>query len=250
MRERVRRFACASAAALVAGLTCASGLAAPPQRLMVQYDLSRNGSVMMEVIETLEHDGRGYRIESEARGKGLFALANRGAVKRSSRGTVASNGIKPVEFRDQRGSRAPEVARFDWTRRVVVQEREGRSQTIPITDDMQDRLSFAWGFAFAPPLGKEVAATIADGRGTTRYHYTVAGKETLKTAAGEIETLHLVKRRDGDEDRATEMWLALRNHFVPVRILVVEKDGTRLDQLATRLDSKFPRAGEGRGGVQ
>jgi hypothetical protein len=228
--------ACALWMALLACVAWASAAqAAPPPRIKVYYDLSYNGTVMAHGSETLEHDGRSYRIESEVKGKGLFALMKRGEVKRYSRGEVALNVLRPVEFRDQRGDRAPEFARFDWGRRIVTHERDSKIDSTPITDGMQDRVSFLWSLSFAPPKA-EVAAQVADGRGTTRFRYGVAGREILKTAAGDIEALHLVKIRDAGDARETEVWLAVQRGFVPVRLLVVEKDGARVDQVVTRIE--------------
>jgi hypothetical protein len=212
-----------------------AALAAPPPRVKVYYDLSYNGTVMAEGSETLEHDGRTYRIESEVKGKGLFALVKRGEVRRVTRGEIAAGNLRPVEFRDQRGDRAPEFARFDWSKRLVTHERDSKSETTPISDGMQDRVSFLWSFSFAPPKG-EVSADVADGRGTAHFRYGLAGREVLKTSAGDLETLHLVKQRDPGDNRATEVWLAVQRSYIPVRLLVVEKDGSRVDQVVTRIE--------------
>lgn len=220
---------------LVAALV-APARAMPPQRVTVYYDVSYNGLVMAEGHETLRHDARTYLIESELRGKGLFAIAYRGAVKRSSRGEITPVGLRPLEFRDQRGDRAPEFARFDWPARAVTHERDGGKQTSAIGDGTQDRVSFLWNFSFVPPRG-EVSAQVEDGRGTTQFRYAIAGKEIVKTGAGDIECLHLVKIKDAGDARDTEIWLALDRSFIPIRLLVVEKNGTRVDQVATRIES-------------
>jgi hypothetical protein len=220
----------------VLGLAPAWGM--PPQKLGVQYEMSRNGTVMVEVFETLVHDGKAYRIESDAKGRGLFALSNRGALKRSSQGVIQGDGLQPREFRDQRGDRPAEFARFDWAKRVVLGERDGKTESTPIAGPTQDRLSFLWNFSFIPPKGKEVLVDVADGRGVDRFRYVVAGPEQLKTPAGEINALKLVKQREPGDDRGTEIWLAVKHHFVPARILVIEKDGTRIDQIATRLPAE------------
>ncbi len=224
-----------AAAALLACCLAASAVAAPPQRLKVSYDLSYNGTVVAEGVESIEHDGRTYRIESEQKGKGLFALMKRGEVRRTSRGEILPEGLRPLEFRDQRGERAPEFARFDWGKRIVTHERNSKSDTTPATEGMQDKVSFLWSFAFVPPKG-EISAQVADGRGTTHYRYALAGRETLKTAAGSLETLHLVKQRDDPNDSVTEVWLAVQRSFIPVRLLVVDKGGSRLDQVVTRIE--------------
>lgn len=225
-----------SGAGLLLSLLAAGAVQAlPPQKLEVHYELSRNGTAMVEVGEVLTHDGKTYRIESEARGKGLFALSNRGAVKRDSRGTIEAGALRPAEFRDQRGDRKPEVARFDWAKREVVEERDGKSEARPIKGAMQDRLSFLWSFAFVPPKGKEVVMDVADGRGVDRFRYLISSPEKIKTPAGELDAIRLTKQREPGDDRGTEVWLSVAHGYVPVRVLVVEKDGTRLDQVATRL---------------
>ena len=57
----------------------------------------------------------------------------------------------------------------------------------------------------------------------------------LSTAAGNFEALRLVKRRESGDRRAAEIWLATKANYVPLRILVIEKDGTRIDQVVTRI---------------
>ena len=104
--------------AFAAFLSTSAGAEGIPREITLQYDLMRNGSVMVEVSEQLRHgDGR-YRIDSDAKGKGLLALSNRGSVRRSSEGEVVAGGIRPVEFRDRRGSGPLATARFDWAATV------------------------------------------------------------------------------------------------------------------------------------
>jgi hypothetical protein len=102
------------------------------------------------------------------------------------------------------------------------------------TLEQQDRLSFIWSFVFAPPKGP-VTVKVKDG---PTYHYEPAGREKLKTPAGEFDTLKLVKRRDDPQDRATEIWLAVERGYIPVRVLLVDKDGTRLDQVAAKVSAQ------------
>jgi hypothetical protein len=40
---------------------------------------------------------------------------------------------------------------------------------------------------------------------------------------------------DGPDDKSTDIWFAAERDFLPVRALVIEKDGTRSDQLITRI---------------
>jgi hypothetical protein len=228
----VKRFALI----LLAALPPAALVAAPPPRVVVQYELSYNGMTVGESKETLEHDGKTYRITSEARGKGPLSVFYRGSITRKSQGIVTSEGLRPLEYTEQRGDNTSR-AKLDWTNKTLWQEKDGKSDTQPLPANAQDRLSFQWSFTFAPPKGKIVEAEVADGRGApAHYRYEVGGTEVLKTPAGDIDTLHLVKLRDPDDKRGTEIWLAPKHDYLPVRVLVLDKDGSRIDTVVTHIE--------------
>jgi len=213
--------------------------AQPPHKLSLTYDLSYNGVVAAELTEVLEHDGKSFSLTSEGRGKGIGALLYRGAAKRWCRGEVTGAGLRPLEFRDQRGDKPAAVARFDWARKTLTLEHDGKNETTNMVPPLQDRLSFLYNYGFqsSPDLtpGKEIKITLTDGKGLTQFHYHVAGREMLNTPAGELETVRLVKQRDGKDDKGTEIWFASGRDYLPVRILVIENDGVRIDQVLTRI---------------
>jgi uncharacterized protein DUF3108 len=221
---------------LLAALAPAAALAAPPHRVVIEYEMSRNDMVMAELKETLEHDGKSYRIASEGKGKGVFAVLAPGTISRTSEGAVTPSGLLPREYQDRRGKKSAS-AKFDRSARTLVQEKDGKSESQPLPERAQDRLSYLWSLAFVPPTTGHVEAMVADGRGApVHYDYAVAGAATLETPIGRIETLHLVKQRTPDDSRQTEVWLAVKRDHIPVRVLVIEKDGTRLDQVVTRIE--------------
>ena len=218
---------------LALAVCCTVAQAAPPEHVTLNYVMNRIGSALGDVVEMLEHDGRTYAITSEMRGRGILALA--GVLKRTSHGRITPDGLRPEEFRDQRGFGWAVSAKFDWVSRVLTQERNGKSETLKMPASAQDPLSLAYGFAFVPPKAKEYEVTRADGRGLTPFKFTVVGTERLATPAGEMKALHVAKERDGPEDKSTDIWFAAEHDFLPVRILVVERDGTRSDQVVTRI---------------
>jgi hypothetical protein len=199
-------------------LAC-SALAAPPQRVEIVYELSHNGVAVAEVTERLEHDGRRYSLQETWKGRGVFAL--RGEAQRSSRGAVARDGLRPAEYLDLRGGRERRRASFDPKDAAPTLQR-------------QDRLSFVWSFVFAPPAGP-VTVTVSDGRGASTYDYRPAGRERITTAAGQFDALRLVRHKDGPEGRSDEIWLAADRQFLPVRTVVTESDGTRIEMTAVRI---------------
>jgi hypothetical protein len=207
---------------LLIALSASAALAAPPQQVEVVYELARNGMTLAEVTHQLEHDGRTYKLTEHWKGKGLLAL--KGDATRTSEGAIAADGLRPRKFEDRRTGRDTRQAQFDAAAKTPTLEQ-------------QDQLSLAWSFAFAPP-GKAVSVSVADGKHVSHYRYQPAGRERVKTPAGEFDALKFVKLRERPEDKVTEIWLAADRQNLPVRILVVDKNGTQLDQVAARITVK------------
>ena len=103
---------------LIALSVALPALAAPPQKLEIAYELNRNGTPIAEMIEKLEHDGKTYRLSGQLKGKGIFAL--RGDAARTSRGSIAADGLHPLEFEDKRTGRDTATAKFDWAAKTVT----------------------------------------------------------------------------------------------------------------------------------
>lgn len=204
---------------IILSVAGAAAAAAPPRQVEIGYEVSRNGTTVAEVRQRLEHDGHRYRLTETWRGKGIFAL--RGEATRTSAGAVAADGLRPAAFEDRRSGRDARRVEFDVAAKTP-------------TLLGQDRLSFIWTLAFAPP---RQAATlgVADGRHVSSYVYEPAGRERVQTPAGEFDALKFVKHRNQPQDRATEIWFAADRGNIPVKILIVDKDGTRIEQVAVRI---------------
>jgi len=66
---------------------------------------------------------------------------------------------------------------------------------------------------------------------------SVAGEEKLRVPAGEFQTLRLVRSKSNG---SAELWLAKELGNFPVRAVVVDKDGKRLEQSAVRISTSSP----------
>jgi hypothetical protein len=212
---------------------CAIAQAAPPSRLEIAYEMTRNGLALADIVHRFEHGAGTYQVTETWRGRGLFAL--RGHIRRSSRGAVTEQGLQPLEYSDERSGRDTERASFDWTAKTVTVQYQGDPKVLPFPLHPHDRLAFFYEFAFNPPRGVAVALDVIDGRGISDQLYSIEGGERLKTPAGEFDTVKLVRRKENNE--RAELWLAKDRDFLPVRLLIVGKDGTRLDQIAVRISS-------------
>ena len=214
-----------------------AAVAAPANRVEIAYDVNRNGMPIAELVDRLEHDGKTYRLNSQLKGKGVFAL--RGDATRVSRGSIAADGLHPLEFEYKRTGRDTSRAKFDWQGKILtLHAKEGASESKPLPPDIQDRLSFAYNFAFRVPGAAPVGVSVTDGKGVSISSYKVAGREKVTTPAGEFDAIRIERQKKAPDDRTSEIWLSARHGYVPVRILVLEKDGTRIDQVATRITTQ------------
>src|SRR3954469_2167077 len=209
--------------------------AAPPAHIEVAYEMSRDGSVLADVVEVLQHGGGRYEITETSTGRGVYGLF--GGMKRISRGLVDSAGVRPLEFSDERPGWRDSRAWFDWqTRTVTTQHKEVR-RTLPMPPDAQDRLPFLLAFSLFPPKDRSVTYSVFDSKGLSTQVYRIVGQEKLQTPVGEFDTLKLVRSR---ENESAEIWLAKQLGFFPVRVVVVYKDGKRLEQVAVRVSAATP----------
>lgn len=205
--------------------------AAPPAQLELAWEVTRDGSTIAQIVQKLEYGAGKYQITEHWEGRGIYRLL--GSVKRLSRGDFGSEGLRPLEYRDERTGRDTERALFDWDAKTVTYQYKGPATTIPLPPNPRDRLQFLLQFAFKPPRGQQVVLDVIDGRGISDQIYQVEGRERFKTPAGEFDALKLVRRKEGSE--RAEIWLAADRSYLPVRILIVDKKGARVDQVLTRL---------------
>jgi len=222
---------------LLTSLTVACAAAAqpaPPARVEIEYQLTRNGRTMAEVVERLEHGNGAYQLTETWKGRGIYALLGR--AKRASAGSLGPGGPRPHEFTDERSGRDTQRVWFDWSANTITRRYKGATRTEPVPADTQDRLSFLLALSYASQKAQPVSLHIADGRGMSHHTYKPNGRERLATPAGEFDTVKLLRRNEGSGE-VTEIWLAANRSYLPVRILVTEKDGTRYEHVATRISS-------------
>ncbi len=219
-------------------LGVAHAQAAPPAQVEIAYRMLRNGSHVADVVTRLDHDAKTYTLTETSHGRGIYALL--GDMQRTSRGRIAEDGLRPETFVDRRRGDAWSEALFDWRAKTVTMRHKGESRREPLDRPVQDRLCALFSFAFAFPKDNRFTLYTTDGRGISTSVYDVAGHEPLTTPAGEFDTIKLVKRKDGPDDRSSEIWLAADRDLLLVKMVVVEKDGERWEQLAERIS--VPRA--------
>ena len=205
--------------------------AEPPAKMEITYTMTRNGSAMAEVVERLEYAGGNYHLTETWKGKGIYALL--GTARRVSQGSIVQGVLRPREFFDERSGRDTARAWFDWKAQTLTMQYKGNRASEPLPPNAQDRLSFFFALSLLPGKAESVSYSIADGKGLSRHVYKVAGRERVATPVGVLDAVKVA--RNSDDRETAELWLSAAHAWIPVRLLVIEKDGTRYEQLATRI---------------
>ncbi len=208
-----------------------------PQQVTATYSLARNGQEMAQVVETFSQSKGKYQIESVTRAVGIYRVLTGDSIKLLSSGLVTKSGLQPLHFEHHRGSRVDKriVADFDWRKRQATFVHDGNTETAPIPPGMQDRISLMYQFMFMPPTATVLAIDMTNGRKVTHYEYARSGEETLNTPAGTFRTVRFVRKREPGDD-GTEVWLARDKFQIPVKVVIDEDKGGRMEQVLTRLD--------------
>jgi len=234
----VRAFLAVTIAALAA--IAHAGDAAPPASIAASYDVFMNGLPVAVVQETFEKNGAQYRIFSESNPAGLLALFMRTKIRIHSSGAVTPAGLRPEKFDYGRLDDASKnvSAAFDWRAKQLHLTFDGRNETLALPQGTQDRVSLMYQFLFLPAekFG-DLAFHMTNGKKIETYRYHLAGTEMIDTPLGKMNTLRLVKQREPD-DNAVEVWLAPERKFFPVKLLIVENDGSKFEQVITQLEFK------------
>lgn len=218
---------------LVPAVVAAAASAAPPAFVEIEFEFTRNGGTLAHVTERLERTGDEYQLTETWKGRGLYALL--GSARRVSRGSFTAGALRPREFFDERSGRDTARAWFDWKTHQVTMQYKGERKTEPMFPDTQDRLSFLVALSLLPGKAQSTSYHVVDGRGLSHHKYQVLGRERLKTPAGEFETVKVARLSEGERKETAELWLATEIGYLPVRLLVIQDDGTRLDQIAVRV---------------
>ena len=217
-------------------LLCVSHVVlAAPRQVQLSYEATRNGQPFATVNETYRQEGNRYRIESVTKGVGVYALF--GERRLTSTGEVTAQGLKPEHFELHQGDNEKRslYTDFDWANNQLKMQVKGKLNTVSLEPGAQDISSFIYQFMFAAPAGNEVKLPVTTGKKLRTYHYHIDAKdEVLDIAAGKFKVLHLSEAVQ-DED-GKELWLAADRHYLPVKLMMVDDKGSKIEQVLTSIN--------------
>ncbi|HKA43338.1 MAG TPA: DUF3108 domain-containing protein [Burkholderiales bacterium] len=217
----------------------AAASAQPPQAISASYNVYMNGTHVAVMNEAFEARDRTYRIVSESIPIGVLALFQKAATVESN-GQLTADGLRPELFEGRRVGSGQIKAEFDWMSERLSLSHDGKTDTVALPSGTQDRLSIMYQFMFYTYDRREhLDLAMTDGRRYLQHRYLVTPDVEIDTPLGRVPTLHLVKQTEPDGS-GTEIWLARQYHFLPVKMVIRESNGTRYEQVATRIEAKGP----------
>lgn len=228
----------ASVSALCTPVAFAAAAANAPREIQASYNAYMNGMSIGVISERFQAARGTYRIVSVSRPSGLAALIQRQPLRFESRGALTTEGLRPAQFEARRTAAEPPqvTADFKWGEKELVLNNKGKIESKSLSRGTQDRLSIMYQFMFLPLKdARHVDFSMTTGRKLDRYRYLVTPDVEIETPLGVLRTLHLVKQRDPD-DTVTEIWLSIAHRHLPVKMLIVEKNGLRFEQVIQALE--------------
>jgi hypothetical protein len=236
----MRPFICSAflIACLTVGAIASGNTLAAPKAVKAIYSVTMNGMPIGSISEQFEAEGANYHIVSETKPTGLAVFLQRQPLRFLSRGEVTQGGLKPTQFEGRRNATdAPQVsAEFDWAQSQVQLNYNGKAESLPLNPGTQDRLSIMYQLMFLPPdKSRYVQYWMTNGRKLDLYRYRAEPNVGLDTPLGHLKTVHLVKQREAGESQA-EVWISPRHQNVAVKVVIIEKDGMRYEQLIQSLE--------------
>ena len=177
-----------------------------------------------------------YQLKSVAEAKGLAAFVL-STLTQVSEGVVTERGLKPSTYIYQYGKNKDKSRRatFDWSAGTLTMEAGKKIHAEDLAEGTQDFLSIMYQFMFVPPL-VQMQLAVTDGKKLGHHVYSFEGEETLKTKMGMLRTIHIAKT-NASNDRKIDLWLAMDYRNIPVKMRFTEKDGSVIEQTATRITS-------------
>ncbi len=204
------------------GSVQAAAVDAPLPVLNLVYSVNYGGIGAGEADVSLKPDAKAgcYIYETKTRPVGfikmLFGSPNQVSRFCVEGGVVRSQRFESVLEKDEEQSY---VLDFDYAKRQVTDE-NGVVREIPSEAVDSFALQQAvrlWVAKHATDASPPIAEfTMVDRKNLTHYQLKLAGRETIKTPAGNFDTIRL--ERIDNPDKIGRFWLAAERDWMPVKI--------------------------------
>jgi len=232
----VRLIASLALAAAFASLAAA----AQPMEITARYGITNSGVTIGSVKESFVRQGDSYTIQSVTRSEGILKTFVDDQITVESTGRVGAGGLQPLAYNEHRekDSKRDLQSQFDWTKGVMRTRLHGEDTEVALPAETQDRISMMYQFMNMKHIGETLVVPMADRRKVEFFTYRLVDEGTIATPAGEFATRHYQRVVTNSRDTKADVWLAKERYNFPVRIVLDDPKGFRLEQTIQALDTR------------
>ena len=180
------------------------------------YSAEYNG-MEITALHQLEQLADGTFQES-AKARGLFgSITEQSFFQQDHKGQLI-----PLSYNYKRsllGITHKEKQQFDWQQLTVDYRKDKKQRTIAITPGLLDIITLKLQIRRDLQAGKKTLSYPVISRGKLKtYHYRIVGQELLETKLGSLNSLHIERIHDSDDNRVTEIWLASDWDYLVIKL--------------------------------
>ena len=223
-----------------ASFAAAAAVAQAPMEITARYGITNSGMTIGSVKETFVRHGDSYAIQSVTRSEGVLKMFVDDQITVESTGRVGAGGLQPLAYNEHRekDSKRDLQSQFDWTKGVMRTRLHGEDTEVALPAETQDRISMMYQFMNMKHIGETLVVPMADRRKVEFFTYRLVDEGTIATPAGEFATRHYQRVVTNSRDTKADVWLAKERYNFPVRIVLDDPKGFRLEQTIQALDTR------------
>jgi len=216
----------------VVDVAMATPVAWPAQGTIV-FDVhyGADGLRLGKTVHEWSHSNDSYEMRSLVQTAGLARLIKDFRLEQRSEGRVGARGLIPDRFTADQKGKAFQDARFDWKAGRVFINRGDSKREADIKAGDQDVLSIMHQLGRMSLDGIDQKVTLVNNKAASRSVIEDKGVEMLELPIGQVKTRHLGVKSLNNEV-SLDLWLAVDQHMLPVRVLLTDRKGEVLDQQA------------------
>lgn len=203
--------------------------------IVYRVDYGSAGLQIGEAHHAWTQDGKNYRMSLELRTTGAAALLHKLQYTQRSEGSIDASGLRPRKFSVEQRGRANDAVSFDWQAAQATIPRSGRQpRIVALAAGDQDVLSLWHQVHLLDVRALPLKLTVITNKRGKAARVESVGAEKLRLPLGEVDALRL-RAQTEDDSMTIDIWLDRKRAMQPVRIRIVDDDGSVLDQQATEV---------------
>ncbi|MGZ8341085.1 MAG: DUF3108 domain-containing protein [Telluria sp.] len=179
----------------------------------------------------------GYKVQFDAGINMLVTTVNLLAL--ASEGAIGDDGFAPRMATEKRRGKSLTATHFNRDKASITFS--AIPEAAPLPPGAQDKATLPLqlaAIARADPAQFDggIDITVGEERGSSVYHFVVAGQEEIETKLGKLQTWRLARPpKPGSYNSRLEVWLAPERGWYPVRIRNTEANGAVTTQNVTHI---------------